>query len=165
VSAAAAPVVVMGVSGAGKSTIGAALAVRYDGAYVDGDDLHPPANVERMRAGTPLTDDDRWPWLDTIGRTLAAADRPLFLACSALKRVYRDRILEAAPATRFLHLDLPRAVLEARMAAREGHYMPASLLDSQLATLEPLEAGEPGVVLDATLPPLRIVEDAARWLG
>lgn len=130
-------VVLMGVAGCGKSSVGAALADRLGIPYRDGDDLHPAVNVEKMRQGIPLTDEDRWPWLDRVAATLAQ-DAPLIIGCSALKRRYRDRIREGAGGpVRFVHLDGSRALIAGRMAAREGHYMPLSLLDSQFAALEP----------------------------
>lgn len=135
-------VVIMGVSGCGKSSVGAALSARLGIPYVDGDDLHPPANVEKMRAGVPLVDDDRWPWLDRVAAKLAEA-APVIIGCSALKRAYRDRIRAGAGgAVRFVHLQGSRAVIAARMADRQHEYMPSSLLDSQFATLEPPAADE-----------------------
>lgn len=138
-------VVVMGVSGSGKTTVGIALAAALSVPFRDGDDLHPAANVAKMAAGIALTDDDRMPWLALVGAELAVAPGGLVIACSALKKVYRRAILAAAPSGRFLFLDGSRALLESRMQLRQGHFMPASLLDSQLATLEPLAADEPGV--------------------
>jgi gluconokinase len=130
-------IVIMGVSGCGKSTVGAALAKALTIPYRDGDDLHPAANVEKMRAGIPLTDDDRWPWLDHVAATLRDA-APVIIGCSALRRAYRDRIRAGAGGpVQFVHLTGSRAVIAARMAARKGHYMPPTLLDSQFATLEP----------------------------
>lgn len=129
-------VVIMGVAGCGKSSVGEGLAVRLGVPYRDGDDLHTPAAVEKMRAGIALTDEDRWPWLDRVAELLAA-EAPVIVGCSALKRVYRDRIRAGAQGpVRFVHLAGSRAVIEARMAARTGHYMPTSLLDSQFAALE-----------------------------
>ena len=143
-------VVVMGVSGAGKSTVGSALAGLLELRFVDADALHPPANVAKMAAGTPLTDADRWPWLDLVGTALAdAGETGLVVACSALKRSYRDRIRAAAPAVLFVHLTVPRPALGDRVASRPGHFMPASLIDSQLETLEPLEPDERGFTLDS----------------
>jgi carbohydrate kinase (thermoresistant glucokinase family) len=143
-------VVVMGVSGAGKSTVGIALADLLGVRFVDADALHPPANVAKMAAGTPLTDADRWPWLDLVATTFMDANETgLVVACSALKRAYRDRIRAAAPAVLFMHLTVPRPALDARVAGRPDHFMPASLLDSQLETLEPLEPGEAGFALDS----------------
>ncbi len=130
-------IVIMGVSGCGKSTVGAALAKALTIPYRDGDDLHPAANVEKMRAGIPLTDNDRWPWLDHVAATLRDA-APVIIGCSALRRAYRDRIRAGAGGpVQFVHLTGSRAVIAARMAARKGHYMPPTLLDSQFATLEP----------------------------
>lgn len=142
--------VVMGVSGCGKTTVGALLAARLQVPFVDGDSLHPQSNVDKMRAGIPLTDADRAPWLDRVGATLAqAGDAGIVVACSALKRVYRDTILGSAPTTLFLHLSAPHDLIAKRLGARHGHFMPAALLDSQFAALEPLAPGEPGWVVDA----------------
>ena len=134
-------VVVMGVAGSGKTTVGAALAGLIGVDFVDGDDLHPPSNVEKMHAGHPLADEDRWPWLDRVGGALAeAADagRGLVMACSALKRAYRDRIRAAAgPELLFVFLDVSQGEARKRMAVRLNHFMPSALLDSQFDTLEP----------------------------
>lgn len=129
--------ILMGVSGCGKSSVGEALASRLAIPYIDGDGLHSPDAVEKMRSGIPLTDDDRWPWLDRVAAVLR--DRaPVIVGCSALKRRYRDRIRAGAGGpVSFAHLDGPKALIAARMAARSGHYMPTSLLDSQFAALEP----------------------------
>ena len=139
----------MGVSGSGKTTVGEALAERLGVPFRDADEFHPQSNVEKMSAGIPLTDEDRWPWLDAIARgdpRDAARTRGIVVSCSALKRVYRDRIFEAAVrAVTFVHLDGPKAVLAERLKGRKGHFFPPSLLDSQLATLEPLGADEPGI--------------------
>ena len=132
-------VVVMGVSGSGKSTTGAALARDLGWPFIEGDDLHPPENVAKMAAGVPLTDDDRWPWLDRIVAELRARSRQsadIVLACSALKQSYRDRLAPAGD-VRFVHLHGDRETIAARLAVRHHRYMPASLLDSQFATLEP----------------------------
>lgn len=129
-------VVIMGVAGCGKSSVGEGLAARLGIPYRDGDDLHTPEAVEKMRAGTPLTDEDRWPWLDRVAEVLAK-EAPVIVGCSALRRAYRDRIRAGAGGpVRFVHLAGSREVILARMAARKGHYMPTSLLDSQFATLE-----------------------------
>ncbi|WP_247046303.1 gluconokinase [Arthrobacter rhizosphaerae] len=142
-------IVVMGVCGCGKTTIGGLVAQQLGMPFLDGDSLHPMENVAKMAAGTPLTDEDRWPWLAVIGSELAAAGpRGLVLACSALKRSYRDAIRANAPQTVFLHLDGSREVLSQRLEGRSGHFMPPTLLDSQLATLEPLEGDEAGIVVD-----------------
>ena len=142
-------VVVMGVSGSGKSTVGAALAQRLRVPFADADDLHPPANIAKMSAGEPLTDEDRRPWLETIGAWLADHDGVGgVMSCSALKRAYRDQLRRHAPRLVLVHLHGSRDVIERRQASRPGHFMPASLLASQFATLEPLAEDEHGVVLD-----------------
>ncbi|MDH4412503.1 MAG: gluconokinase [Rhizobium sp.] len=128
--------VIMGVAGCGKSTVGAALSEKLHIPYRDGDDLHSIDAVEKMRTGIPLTDDDRWPWLDRIAAALRN-EAPLLIGCSALRRVYRDRIRAGAGGkVTFVHLAGDRDLIASRMAARSGHYMPLSLLDSQFATLE-----------------------------
>ena len=138
----------MGVSGAGKTAVGAALAARLGAAFKDADDLHPLPNVEKMAAGVPLTDEDRWPWLRLVGAELAA-EHPhgIVVACSALKRAYRDAIRAAAPSTRFILLKVDPSVLMERLVQRPGHFMPPSLLTSQLETLEDLETGEAGMTV------------------
>lgn len=141
------PIVVIGVSGSGKSTIGAALAGRLAVPFEDADHLHPPANVAKMAGGEPLTDADRYPWLDKVGEWLAAHPEGV-MSCSALKRAYRDRLRRYSPSVRFLHLRGRPELIAARLAARPGHFMPARLLQSQLDTLEPLGADEPGVAVD-----------------
>lgn len=144
----ASPVVVMGVSGSGKSTVGAALAQRLRVPFADADDFHPPANIEKMSAGEALNDDDRRPWLDTIGEWLAAHVDGGVMSCSALKRVYRDQLRSHCPSVEFLHLAGTPEVIGRRQASRPGHFMPASLLASQFATLEPLSDDEGGIVID-----------------
>jgi len=142
-------VVVMGVSGSGKTTIGAALAQRLRVPFADADDFHPQANIDKMSAGIPLTDDDRGPWLATIATWLAEhAAGGGVASCSALKRSYRDVLAAAAPQVFFVHLHGDPDVIAARVAGRPGHFMPAALVESQFATLEPLEPGEHGAVLD-----------------
>lgn len=146
-------IVVMGVCGSGKTTVGAALATRLGLPFRDGDDLHPAANVARMRAGVPLTDADRLPWLDALGSWLAARTGiGAVTSCSALRRSYREVLRGHAPGVWFAHLHGDRATIAARLAARHDHFMPAALLDSQLATLEPLGPGETGPTLDVTRP-------------
>src|SRR3954453_10638661 len=142
-------VVVMGVSGSGKSTVGAALAQRLGVPFEDGDDLHPAANIAKMSAGVPLNDDDRYPWLEAIGEWLAAHQGGGgVVSSSALKRKYRDQLRRHVPGLQFLHLYGSREVIAARQATRAGHFMPASLLASQFATLEPLAPDEHGLVID-----------------
>lgn len=161
--------VVMGVSGSGKSTVGAALAQRLGVPFADADDFHPPANIAKMSAGVPLDDDDRHPWLEAIGAWLAAHAQPSgspegtteggVISCSALRRAYRDQLRSHAQSVRFVHLDGSRAVIARRQASRPGHFMPAALLDSQFATLEALEADEPGLVIDVDQAVDDIVEE------
>jgi gluconokinase len=142
-------VVVMGVSGSGKSVVGAALAQRLRVPFADADDLHPEANIAKMTAGEALDDDDRHPWLEAIGTWLADRDAEGgVIACSALKRRYRDQLRHHAPRVGFLHLDGSRDVIARRQASRPGHFMPTSLLTSQFATLERLAPDEAGLVID-----------------
>ncbi|EHR72691.1 carbohydrate kinase, thermoresistant glucokinase family [Burkholderiales bacterium JOSHI_001] len=160
-------VVVMGVSGCGKSTVGRALARTLGVHYVEGDELHPAANVQRMAAGIPLTDADRHGWLVDVGQQLAnatAQERGVVVACSALKRGYRDLLRAAAPDLRLVHLQGDEATLSQRLATRQGHYMPASLLHSQLLTLQPPEADEAALVLDIQAPAEQLAAQAALWL-
>lgn len=135
-------IVIMGVAGSGKTSVGEALSARMGIPYRDGDAFHPPENVAKMSVGVPLTDDDRWPWLASVAAALKT-EAPLIIGCSALKRAYRDRIRAGAGGpVRFVHLAGSRAVIAARMGARTGHFMPTSLLDSQFAALEPPEPEE-----------------------
>jgi gluconokinase len=158
-------VVVMGVAGTGKTTIGALLAARLGVPYAEGDDFHPPANIAKMSAGVPLTDEDRWPWLDAIGDWAhGRAGLGGVVSCSALKRSYRDRLRAAAPGLVFVHLAGDRSLIEERMSQRQGHFMPTALLDSQFATLQPLEPDERGVAVDVTGSPEEITERAAHAL-
>jgi gluconokinase len=139
----------MGVSGSGKSTVGAALAQRLRVPFADADDFHPPANIAKMTAGEPLNDDDRYPWLEAIGMWLAEhCEGGGAMSCSALKRKYRDQLRRHCPNVEFLHLSGTPEVIGRRQASRPGHFMPASLLQSQFATLEPLETDERGIVID-----------------
>ncbi|MFJ2965535.1 gluconokinase [Streptomyces collinus] len=158
-------VVVMGVAGTGKTTIGPLLAARLGVPYAEGDDFHPPANIDKMSAGTPLTDEDRLPWLDAIGAWAQGRARlGGVVSCSALKRSYRDRLRAAAPGVVFVHLTGDRALIEDRMSHRQGHFMPTALLDSQFATLQPLAADEAGVGVDVAGGPEEITERAAHAL-
>lgn len=155
--------VVMGVSGCGKTSVGRQLAQTLGLDFIEGDELHPPRNVALMAAGTPLTDADRAGWLAAIADRLgqAFADRRgLVVSCSALKRSYRDQLRAACPDLRLLHLQGDAVLLRARMAARSGHYMPPALLDSQLATLQPPGADEAAITLDITPPTAQVVAAA-----
>ncbi|MTV36860.1 gluconokinase [Duganella radicis] len=150
----------MGVSGCGKSTVGQALATANGVPFVEGDQYHPPANVAKMSAGVPLNDDDRADWLLALQAQIGAArlrGEGLVISCSSLKRRYRDLLREGDPALRFAHLNGPKELIEARMRARVGHYMPTSLLDSQFRDLEPLQADEAGITLDIETPPTELV--------
>ena len=155
----------MGVSGSGKTTVASALARELGAELVEADDHHPPGNVEKMRAGIPLDDEDRRPWLATLARLLRerhARDERTVLACSALKRAYRDVLRSAVPPaeTFTIELDADPDTVRQRMASRTGHFMPASLLDSQLETLEHLEDDERGVIVDANRPADTVTADA-----
>ena len=161
-------VIVMGVSGSGKTTVARGLADHLGWEFLEGDDLHPAANVEKMSAGTPLTDEDRRPWLRAIGAWMderIARGSDAVLTCSALKRSYRDLLAGGRPGVRFCHVDADPRVIEERVEARRGHYMPPSLLPSQLRTLEPLGPDEPGVVVPAQGTPEETVALALRLLG
>lgn len=138
----------MGVSGSGKSTVGAALAQRLRVPFVDTDALHPPANIAKMAAGEPLDDDDRYPWLERVGEWLARHPDGGVASCSALKRKYRDQLRAHCPRVGFLHLRGSSELIRSRIAARTGHFMPAELLRSQLHALQPLGADEAGVTVD-----------------
>ncbi|WP_411120765.1 gluconokinase [Streptomyces sp. x-19] len=158
-------IVVMGVAGTGKTTIGPLVADALGVPYAEGDDFHPPANIAKMSAGVPLDDADRGPWLDAIGAWAhGRAGHGGVVSCSALKRAYRDRLRAAAPGVVFLHLAGDRALIEARMAERKGHFMPTALLDSQFATLEPLGPDEAGVAVDVSGTPEQIADRAVTAL-
>ena len=153
-------ITVMGVSGSGKSTVGPVLAERLGVTYAEADRFHPEANIRKMSSGVPLTDEDRWPWLDTLAGWVAAHNATGgVLGCSALKRSYRD-VLRGGAEVWFLHLRVDRDVLAERMRLRTAHFMPASLLDSQLADLEPLAPDEPGLTVDADEPTERVIASA-----
>ncbi len=158
-------VVVMGVSGSGKSTIGEKIAARLQWPFLEGDSLHPQANVEKMSAGIPLQDEDRWPWLDVIAMHLAQATDGIVISCSALKKTYRDRLRSAAGApVAFIFLDGSFEVLYDHMGHRTGHFMPVTMLESQLATLES-PVGEPLVLrADIADPVEKIVGDSLDWI-
>lgn len=160
-------VVVTGVAGSGKTTIGAALARRLSWPFADADGFHSSESIAKMRAGTPLTDADRDPWLAAIAAWMAqrsAAGTGGVVTCSALKRRYRDVLRDGLDDVRFACLTAPREVLAARMANRPGHFMPASLLDSQLVTLEQLQPDEPGGTIDASATPAAAVAAIVRLL-
>jgi carbohydrate kinase (thermoresistant glucokinase family) len=162
------PIVVMGVCGSGKSTVGAALAQRLDASFLEGDAFHAPANVARMAAGVALTDDDRRGWLQTLSAELGTAERAgraVVLSCSALKRSYRDILRAQASGLALVYLHGTPQLLGQRMAGRQGHYMPPSLLASQLATLEPPQDDEHALTLDIAHDPQQLVHDALDWLG
>lgn len=149
---------IMGVSGCGKTTVGKQLAEKTGAVFLDADDFHPAANLAKMAAGQPLTDEDRQSWLAALAekiRALTEKDEPFVLACSALREIYRQQLLAACPEMKIIHLHGSRELLLERMQKRQGHFMPASLLDSQLATLEP-----PGsaLTLDIELPPEELIE-------
>ena len=161
-------IVVMGVAGSGKSTAGTLLAERLGAAFIEGDRFHLPASIEKMSAGIPLTDEDRWPWLDAIGKEmarLAGEGRPVVCACSALKRIYRDKLRESSslPLT-FVYLEGSRELIAGRMKNRTGHFFAPALLDSQFATLEPPGADEGVVIADLRLPVAEMVERVVKAL-
>lgn len=161
-------VVVMGVSGSGKTTVAHGIAAATGLLFAEADDFHSRSNVDKMSAGIPLDDDDRWPWLHDLAAWMAdraAEGRSTVIACSALKRAYRDVLADGPPTLDFVHLDGSAEVIRERMTARSGHYMPSSLLDSQIATLEPLQSDESGIALDVSLPPEELVTRAVRGLG
>ena len=153
-------ILLMGVAGCGKSTIGAALSERLGWPFRDADSFHPAANVAKMSAGTPLTDEDRWPWLAAIGAWLderRATGKPGIVSCSALKRIYRARLLDTRPDVRLVYLSGDQALIGARMRARKDHFMPPSLLTSQFATLEEPSPDERAVVVSVAGTPDEIV--------
>ena len=158
-------IVIMGVSGSGKSSVGEALSERLGIPYLDGDTLHSPANIRKMQAGEALTDADRWPWLDRVSQELAS-QAPVIIGCSALRRVYRDRIRAGAGGpVCFVHLAGSRALIAARMVARSGHFMPASLLDSQFAAVEVPGAEERPITVDIGPAPEVLVDGLVARIG
>jgi gluconokinase len=159
-------VVVMGVSGSGKSTVGELLAERLDVPYAEADSFHPPANIRKMAAGTPLDDEDRRPWLDAIARWLSErAGQGGVVSCSALRRRYRDRLRDSGAPLFFLHLDGSEELIAGRLKERKGHFMPRSLLRSQFATLEPLEPDEQGAAVPIGGTPAEVTERALAVLA
>lgn len=159
-------VIVMGVAGSGKSTVGELLAERLGCDYADADEFHNPANVAKMAAGTPLTDEDRWPWLDAIADWLRQhEEQGCVVTCSALRRVYRDRLREGAPDARFLHLAGSPELMAERVGGRPHHFMPVELVRSQFETLEPPTDDEGAVTLDASETPEEIVEGFLAGVG
>jgi carbohydrate kinase (thermoresistant glucokinase family) len=158
----------MGVAGSGKSSVAVELQRRLGWPLAEGDDFHPEANIEKMSSGIPLTDEDRWPWLDLIADWTAeqdAASNSTIVTCSALRRVYRDRLRAAPGRTIFVHLVGTEELLAERMNARAGHFMPPALLPSQLATLEDLEPDEDGIVLDIAADIVTLADQAIAQLG
>ncbi|MCC3266163.1 gluconokinase [Arthrobacter gengyunqii] len=154
--------VIMGVSGSGKTTISTLLSEHLGWIAAEADEFHSEANIAKMASGTPLTDEDRWPWLDSIRNwmdTQAENGRSTIVTCSALKRVYRDILATASGQVHFVHLNGDAEVLRERMKTRSGHFMPASLLPSQISTLEPLADDEPGIVIDILHTPAEIAAD------
>lgn len=158
-------VIVMGVTGCGKTTVGAMLAQDCGWAFFDADDFHPAANIAKMKRGAPLTDEDRWPWLDRLNALLIESEHDgasLALACSALREVYRERLARGCATARFVFLDGERDLIRARLAARQGHYMNPKLLDSQFAILEPPASA---LRLDAAASPSDLVRDIRKGFG
>jgi gluconokinase len=161
-------VIVAGVSGSGKSTVGALLAGQLGWEFEDGDDLHPASNIAKMEIGVPLTDEDRRPWLDAVAAWVdrcAAAGKSAVVACSALKRSYRDRLRAGRPELQMIFLRVDRDILVARLAERHGHFFRPELLDSQLAAAEVPLADERAIVVDANEPPADVVREIIRRLG
>jgi len=156
----------MGVSGCGKSSIGKALAAELGGTYFEGDDLHPAANIKLMSAGTPLTDEDRWPWLERIAHEMHSKEEVVFAGCSALRKAYRSFLIEkAGERIFFIHLHGSKELIAERMSKREGHFMPLGLLDSQFATLEPPTPPEPALTVDISGTEEDILQDIITALG
>jgi gluconokinase/shikimate kinase len=155
----------MGVSGCGKTSVGQALSDRCDVTFIDGDDLHPQANIDKMAGGQPLTDADRAPWLRSVGIALRDTSGSVVIGCSALKRSYRDIIRKGADEqVAFLHLDAKETVLQARVAKRDAHFMPPDLLQSQFDTLERLAPDELGTQIDIAKPFADVVGQSERYI-
>jgi gluconokinase len=161
-------IIIMGVSGCGKSTLADELSGVTGVSYLEGDAFHTPEAIAKMAAGSPLTDDDRWPWLDRLGQAIAAdvgAHNFAIATCSALKRAYRDRLRQTiAVSVKFVQIEGDQDVLAHRLSERCGHYMPTSLLTSQLETLEPPDPDEHALILNATLPPPVLRDDVLKWI-
>lgn len=160
-------VIAMGVCSSGKTSVGKVIASRMNWTFIEGDELHPPANITKMASGVPLTDEDRWPWLDTIAdriREIDEAGGSAVVACSALRRAYRDRLRRSGADLRFLHLTGDVSLIRQRMERRSGHFMPAGLLDSQLATLEPAGVDETLYEVDISGNVGDLAEAAIRYL-
>jgi gluconokinase len=161
-------IVVMGVSGSGKSTVAALLVERLGWDFAEGDDFHPPENVAKMAAGHPLDDDDRWPWLRRLAAWIGEheqAGRSDIVTCSALRRSYRDLLRDGHPSVWFAHVTADPELIRERVERRTGHYMPPSLLDSQLDTLEPLQDDEPGITVSGAAPPDRVADEVLAALS
>ena len=156
-------IVVMGVTGCGKTTVGAALAESLGIEFIDSDDLHSESNKKKMSSGTPLTDADREPWLQAVSKTLQNHES-IVVACSALKKSYRSTIISGAPTTKFVHLNGSQELIFARLSERSHHFMPIGLLDSQFQTLEPLDHTETGKVFEISQPVDQIVNEVIAWL-
>ena len=158
--------IVMGVSGCGKSSIGKALANEFSGIYLEGDDLHPEANIKLMSEGTPLTDTNRWPWLENVAKTMASETGVVFASCSALKKTYRLFLKEkAGEPIFFIHLSGSKQVIAKRMSGRAGHFMPVELLNSQFEALEAPDPSEPSVTVDISKSPKAVLRNAVSLLG
>lgn len=158
-------VIIMGVSGSGKTSVGEAIEANLGWKYIDGDQLHLPSSIKKMTEGIPLNDHDRRPWLDKIGGLLKSSSEPLMIGCSALKMVYRDHIRNAASKdVFFLHLAAPQQVIADRLAVRKGHFMPPELLNSQFAALERLQSHESGTIIDMNQPFERVVQQCQNIL-
>lgn len=155
-------IVLMGVTGSGKSTIGAALAEKLGITFIDSDNLHPESNKKKMNSGTPLSDSDRLPWLQAVSNALQSHEE-IVVACSALKKNYRAKILADSPKTQFIHLAGSRELISARLSQRKHEFMPIELLDSQFETLEPLEPGERGRIIEISPPVEEIVKEISTW--
>jgi gluconokinase len=161
-------IILMGVSGSGKTTLGKRLAADLGWPFYEGDDFHPQANIEKMAHGEALNDDDRWPWLDALRaqiETLLAQGRPAVISCSALKRAYRERLMSTHPDVRVVYLRGTYVLIQQRIAARHGHFMPAKLLMSQFETLEEPEASENALLVDVAQPSAVLVSEIRRALA